>query len=228
VIAGGDPVRAAQGMDAVLERLVKPKERMILLFAPPFDSWPAKPGYIKGYLPGVRENGGQYTHAAAWMVKALALLGRGDAAQASFAQINPVAAPQDKYRGEPYVVAGDVYSNAEHPGRAGWTWYTGSSSWLYRVGLEDMPGIHRESTTLRFDPCVPASWKRFSVRYRFGKTTYLIEFDNLNGVERGVTSVLLNGITLPHTSVELHDDGQKHTLVVTMGTAKSLKIPPIT
>jgi cyclic beta-1,2-glucan synthetase len=218
VIAGGDPERAGRSMDAVMQQLVKPADRLILLFTPPFDAGPLKPGYIKGYLPGVRENGGQYTHAAAWVVKALAGLGRGDAAHAAFAQINPIAASQDKYRGEPYVVAGDVYSSHQHAGRAGWTWYTGSSSWMYRVGLEDILGIHREAASLRFNPCVPAAWKRFAVRYRFGKTLYRIEYDNTAGVQQGVASVTSNGSVLPDGVLPLVDDSKEHAIIVKLGT----------
>ncbi len=217
VIAGGNPERAALAMDAVMEQLVKPEDRLILLFTPPFDTGPLKPGYIKGYLPGVRENGGQYTHAAAWVVKALAGLGRGNEAFTAFAQINPVAAPTEKYRGEPYVVAGDVYSSKQHAGRAGWTWYTGSSSWMYRVGLEDILGIRREGASLRFDPCVPDVWKRFNVQYRFGKTLYRIEYDNTAGVQRGVASVTADGSLQTDGIVELRDDRREHGIVVKMG-----------
>ena len=180
VIAGGNRERAAQGMDAVMKTLVREEDRLILLFEPPFDKGALQPGYIKGYVPGVRENGGQYTHAGCWVVKALADLGRADEAFEAFALLDPIRATEttagvDRYRGEPYVLAGDVYSCPQHVGRAGWTWYTGSSSWLYRVGTEDILGLHRAGDRLRIEPCVPTTWPGFRVRYRFGETVYDIE-----------------------------------------------------
>jgi cyclic beta-1,2-glucan synthetase len=218
VIAGGDLERARQAMDAVMERLVKSTDRLIQLFDPPFDSGPLKPGYIKGYVPGVRENGGQYTHAAAWVVKALAMLGRGEAAGKAFALLNPVLSDPDRYRGEPYVMAGDVYSRPPHVGRAGWTWYTGSSAWLYRIGLEDMLGLRREGPVLRIEPCIPAQWKQFTVRYRFGKSLYRIECSNPKGVQCGVSCVKLDGQCVQGTCIPLTDDGREHDIVVTLGS----------
>ena len=221
VIAGGDPVRSAAAMDAVTEQLIQPEKRLILLFAPPFDSGPLKPGYIKGYVPGVRENGGQYTHAAAWVVKALAGLGRGDDAYAAFAQTNPVTSDPQVYRGEPYVVAGDVYSNPQHVGRAGWTWYTGSSAWLYRVGLEDILGVRREGNRLAFAPCVPSAWKKFSVVYRFGKSKYQIEFENPQSLQEGQVRLQLDGVSIAGSSITLSDDGQEHRVKVAMECSTS-------
>ncbi len=207
VIAGGDPHRAAAAMDAADKWLVRRTDRLLLLFDPPFDAGPLRPGYVKGYLPGVRENGGQYTHAATWAVKALAMLGRGDEAHAAFDLLNPIRMPADVYKGEPYVLAGDVYSHPPHTGRAGWTWYTGSCGWLYRVGLEDIIGLRRVGNTLRFDPCVPATWEQFTVRYHFGRTVYRIEFHNSNKVCRGVPRVSLDGRAVESGVVELTDTG---------------------
>ena len=217
VIAGGDPERAAAAMDAVSHLLVRRLDRLLLLFDPPFDAGPLRPGYIKGYLPGVRENGGQYTHAATWTVKALASLGHGDDAHAAFDLLNPVRTAPDVYKGEPYVLAGDVYSCPPHVGRGGWTWYTGSSGWLYRVGLEDVLGMRRQTDRLHFDPCVPASWEQFSVRYRFGKTVYLVDVRNPERVSRGVVRVTLDGTTADATSIPIEDTGGEHRVVVEMG-----------
>ncbi len=208
VIARGDAARSAAAMDAVVEQLVRPADRLVLLFAPPFDAGPLRPGYIKGYVPGVRENGGQYTHGAAWVVKALAMLGRGDAAHAAFAQINPVEARPDQYRGEPYVLAGDVYSRSPHVGRSGWTWYTGSSSWMYRIGLEDMLGLRRVGSALSFHPCLPPAWKKYVIRYRFGKAVYRIEYSNARNLTGGVIHAILDGKLCTDGIVPL-DDGEK-------------------
>ncbi len=217
VIAGGDPERAAAAMDAVSHLLVRRPDRLLLLFDPPFDDGPLRPGYIKGYLPGVRENGGQYTHAATWTVKALAMLGHGDDAHAAFDLLNPIRTAPDVYKGEPYVLAGDVYSCPPHVGRGGWTWYTGSSGWLYRVGLEDLLGICRQMNRLHFDPCIPATWDKFTVRYRLGKTVYVVEVRNPERVNRGVVRVTLAGSLADATSIPIEDTGGEHRVVVEMG-----------
>ena len=218
VISGvADKERAERAMSEVSRQLIERDRRLLLLFTPPFDRGPLQPGYIKGYLPGIRENGGQYTHAATWVVKALAALGRADDAYAAYSSINPVlgtTAPDGvgRYRGEPYVVAADVYSMPPHVGRAGWTWYTGSSSWLYRVGIEDLLGIRREGNVLRIEPCVPATWPSFEVHYRFGKTEYRITIANVpRGVGRNVT---VDGIMLSDPIIHLVDDGSSHTIVI--------------
>src|SRR5207253_6123460 len=159
VLAGAaDPQRVRQAMAALEEQLVRDKDRLILLFTPPFDQGKLQPGYIKGYVPGIRENGGQYTHAATWVVQATALQRRGNRALELFDLLNPVrcaATPEAvaRYRVEPYVVAADVYSNPQHLGRGGWTWYTGSAGWLYRVGLETILGFQLRGDRLRLDPC---------------------------------------------------------------------------
>ena len=214
VIAGANPERSAQAMDCALAQLSRPADRLMLLFAPPFSDGPLRPGYIKGYVPGVRENGGQYTHAAVWMVKALARLGRGDAAHAAFAQINPVQSKADQYRGEPYVLAGDVYSCANHVGRAGWSWYTGSSSWLYRIGLEDLLGLHRQGDALVFRPCVPTNWNAYSIHYRFGRAVYRIEYRNPKGLEKGDAVVILDGVACNNGMVMLIDTETTHGVTI--------------
>ena len=221
VIAGdAAPARAGAAMDAVVRRLVRPADRLILLFDPPFDAGPLRPGYIKGYVPGVRENGGQYTHAATWVVKALADLGRRADAFAAFALINPVRSTDtpagvERYRGEPYVVAGDVYGRPPHVGRAGWTWYTGSAAWLYRVGLEDILGFRRTGSRLRIEPCIPSDWSGFEVRYRFGQTVYRIEV--INGPATTPTRVTVDGVEVADGAIPLIDDGRERAVSVQLG-----------
>jgi cyclic beta-1,2-glucan synthetase len=217
VISGvADKERAERAMNEVSRQLIEPERRLLLLFTPPFDAGPLQPGYIKGYLPGIRENGGQYTHAATWVVKALATLGRANDAHAAYSHINPIlgttsADAVGRYRGEPYVVAADVYSMPPHVGRAGWTWYTGSASWLYRVGLEDLLGLRREGNVLHLEPCIPAEWPEFELRYRFGKTEYQITVTNTPR-EAGPRIVTLDGVALPDGIIHLVDDGSAHTI----------------
>src|SRR5207249_1215864 len=156
---------------------------LILLFTPPFDQGKLQPGYIKGYVPGIRENGGQYTHAATWVVQATALLGRGTRAVELFDLLNPIhhasrQAEVARYRVEPYVVAADVYSQPPHVGRGGWTWYTGSASWLYRVALETILGFHLRGNMLRIEPCIAAGWPRYELTYRYRTATYQITVEN--------------------------------------------------
>jgi cyclic beta-1,2-glucan synthetase len=224
VISGGaNPERARQAMAAVEKRLVRADDKLILLFTPPFDQGKLQPGYIKGYVPGIRENGGQYTHAAVWVVQATALLGRGTRAMELFDLLNPIlhaATPEDaaRYRVEPYVVAADVYSQAPHTGRGGWTWYTGSASWLYRVALENILGFEKRGTTLRLSLCIPAAWPRYEILYRHSSATYHIIVENPHGVERGVQSVAVDGETQADGVVRLVDDGQVHEVRVVMGS----------
>src|SRR5262249_37311294 len=180
VIAGvADPQRARQAMAAVEEFLIKGADRLILLFTPPFDAGSLHPGYIKGYVPGIRENGGQYTHAATWVVQATALLGQGTRAGELFDLLNPIRhaeSPEDvaRYKVEPYVVVADIYSLPPHTGRGGWTWYTGSAAWLYRVALENLLGFRLEGTRLRLRPCIPARWSGFQITFRHRSATYQI------------------------------------------------------
>jgi cellobiose phosphorylase len=220
VISGvADPERSCQAMDAVLRRLVKPKERLILLFDPPFDNGPLQPGYIKGYVPGIRENGGQYTHASAWVVQALALLGRGAEAAAAFDLLNPVrrttaTEETDRYRVEPYVLPGDVYSQPPHVGRGGWTWYTGSAAWLYRVGLEQILGFRKRGDRLRLAPCVRPDWQKFEITYLHGTTVFRIICDNPHRLEHGSSQIWLDGVVQPSDEIRLVDDGGTHEVRV--------------
>jgi cellobiose phosphorylase len=214
--------RAAQAMESVNKQLVKQADQMILLFTPPFDKSSHDPGYIKGYLPGVRENGGQYTHAAIWTAWAFAKLGQGDRAAELFHLLNPIShadTPEKaaRYKVEPYVIAADIYSVPPHVGRGGWTWYSGSSGWMYRLGIEAILGITRVGKSLNIDPCIPRNWPGFKADYRFGNTHYKISVENPNGVNRGIRSTSLNGNLLPDNLIPLVDDGQAHTVQVVIG-----------
>ena len=211
------------------ELLVRPDDRLILLFTPPFDATPQDPGYIKGYPPGIRENGGQYTHAAMWTAWAFSELGQGDRAESLFRLLNPILhsdSPQGaaRYRLEPYAVAADVYSVPPHVGRGGWNWYTGSAGWMYRLGLEAILGFHRQGAVLQVDPCIPAGWKGFEITWRLpgtAGTTYRIRVDNPEGVCRGVKRVTLDGKPLPRRRVPLLDDGAAHEVQVLMGSSRA-------
>jgi cyclic beta-1,2-glucan synthetase len=222
VIAGADPQRVQRAMQAVDEQLVRAPESLVLLFTPPFDATLLDPGYIKGYLPGIRENGGQYTHAAAWVVQAVALQGRGARACEIFDMLNPVLlanTPEkaDRYRVEPYVVAADVYSNSRHTGRGGWTWYTGSAAWMYRVVLESILGISVTGDLLRVCPSIPPNWPGFEVVLRRPNSTWRINVKNPNGVEAGVRSISCDGRVVQSDVVQLIDDGAEHVVEIEMG-----------
>ncbi len=224
VISGaGDPERAALALAQVEARLVDREARLVRLLAPPFDRGTLDPGYIKGYVPGVRENGGQYTHAAAWLVLAQLMLGRGDEAGELLRLLNPVhhtdtADRVQCYRVEPYVIAADVYAVAPHVGRGGWTWYTGSASWYYRVVIESLLGLTVRGATLTVNPTIPSAWPRFVLRYRHGKTHYTITVENPDGVQRGVRSMTLDGASVAGP-IALVDDGAPHALRVLLGAA---------
>ena len=213
-----------RAMQSVRDHLLLEDESLALLFTPPFDDGPTEPGYIKGYPPGVRENGGQYTHGAIWSIFAFAVLGQGDQAGALFSMLNPIghADSPDKlarYRVEPYVACADVYSVAPHVGRGGWTWYTGSGGWLYRAGLEAILGFRLQGQTLQMTPCIPAAWPGFSLVYRHGSTRYELEVDNPGHVECGVASSILDGQAVRGDPgrIELTDDGQVHRWILRMG-----------
>ncbi|BDI29892.1 hypothetical protein CCAX7_19430 [Capsulimonas corticalis] len=223
VISGaGDPARARQAMQSVLDNLVKRDDKMVLLFTPPFDKSPKDPGYIKGYLPGVRENGGQYTHGSLWVPLAFARLGDGDRAVEILRLMNPVEharTPEDvqHYKVEPYVVAADVYSLAGKAGRGGWTWYTGSAGWMYRVWLEEVLGFHLRPDALTMNPVIPKDWKEFKLTYRHKSSTYAITIDNSAGVSTGVKTVEVDGQVQIDGRIPLGDDGQTHEVRVVMG-----------
>ncbi len=223
VLSGVAPRRRAErALASVCMQLVRRDAGLIQLLTPPFDVWAVDPGYIKGYLPGVRENGGQYTHAAVWTVMALAKLGYGDQAVELFHMLNPInhtrkPADVERYRVEPYVVAADVYTHPEHTGRGGWTWYTGSSAWMYRLGLESILGLTRQGGHFAVAPCIPCSWPRFAVSWRHGGSTYRIGVENPDHVSVGVVEARLDGVLVDSSAVPLQDDGRIHTLAVVMG-----------
>ena len=231
VISGAaDPGRARRAMESVYQYLVKPGDDMLLLLTPPFDRSVPNPGYISGYLPGVRENGGQYTHAAAWCVIAYALLGDGDRAGEICSMLNPInhaatRAGAHRYKVEPYVVAADVYSEPPHIGRGGWTWYTGAAGWMYRAGIEYLLGFRLHGDHFLIDPCIPRAWQGFSLRYRRGTTRYLVRVDNPHGVSRGIAKLELDGRSLEPPRVPVVDDGATHDVRVVMGTSGDDAIP---
>jgi cyclic beta-1,2-glucan synthetase len=200
--------------------LVREDAKLLMLLTPAFDKTPHDPGYIKGYLPGVRENGAQYTHAALWSVLATALQGNGDRAFELFQMINPLShadtrAAVEIYKVEPYVVAADVYTATGHLGRGGWTWYTGSASWMYRVALEAILGFHKRGDTLFIEPQIPTSWAGYEIDYRFGKTTYAITVEQPGPREDSRRlEVVLDGRMLDGAGIPLVDDGAKHEVVV--------------
>ncbi|MEP6687992.1 MAG: glycosyl transferase family 36, partial [Gemmatimonadales bacterium] len=220
VISGaGDPMRQAQAMRSLEEFLVREDARLIMLLMPPFDETPHDPGYIKGYLPGVRENGAQYTHAALWAVLATALQGNGDRAFELFQMLNPLThtrtpAEVATYKVEPYVVAADVYTADGQLGRGGWTWYTGSASWMYRVGLEGILGLRKAGDTLHVEPRAPVGWREYTIEYRHGRSRYVIVVHNEDGEPRGPVSVLVDGVVAADGGIRLVDDGREHAVEI--------------
>jgi cyclic beta-1,2-glucan synthetase len=225
VISGAaDPERAARAMTAVGRELIRVQDGVALLFRPPFDKTSLDPGYIKGYPPGIRENGGQYTHAAVWSVMALAKLGEGDKATGLFSLLNPInhaRTPADAYRYkvEPYVVAADVYAVEPHVGRGGWTWYTGSAGWMQRAGIESILGLRILGTSLHFDPSIPKAWPGFAIALRYRSARYDIEVENPSGVSHGVVLMELDGaaVQMSQGGVSLVDDSAVHRLRVVLG-----------
>ncbi len=215
VLSGaGDPERSRMAMEAVDERLVRREHGLIQLLDPPFDKSDLNPGYIKGYVPGVRENGGQYTHAAIWAAMAFARLGDNRRAWELFTMINPInhagsAEETAVYKVEPYVVAADVYAVPPHTGRGGWTWYTGSAGWMYRLIVESLLGLRLEVDKLRFAPCLPADWQGFKMHYRYRETVYHIEVLQ-TPAENGEMRVSVDGIEQHDKTIPLVDDHKEH------------------
>jgi len=227
VLSGGAPLRRAEhAIDAVRTRLIRRDARLLLLFTPPFHESKLDPGYIKGYVPGIRENGGQYTHAALWTIMAIGALGHGDEAVEYFHMINPINRTRsrdavDQYKVEPYVVAADIYAHPSHLGRGGWTWYTGSAGWMYRTGLESILGLKRRGAALAVDPCIPASWPEYRVAWRFGRTRYEILVENPERASRGVARAELDGRPADPSAIPVLDDGGVHQVKVVMGRTPS-------
>ena len=225
VISGAaNPDRAALAMAAVNQNLYRPEEQLLLLFTPPFDHTPLDPGYIKGYPPGIRENGGQYTHAAVWSVIAFAMIGDGDKATELFSVLNPInhsrtLVGMHRYKVEPYVACADIYSTAPHVGRGGWTWYTGSAGWTYRAGLEWILGFRLRGEKLLIEPCIPTGWPGYEMTFRYHSARYEIAIENPRAVTRGVTSLELDGVMVPEATrqIDLVDDGGTHRVRVVLG-----------
>ncbi|HDL8781282.1 TPA: glycosyl transferase, partial [Yersinia enterocolitica] len=222
VLSGAaDPQRAVQAMASLEHHLIRPNDGMALLFTPPFDKTSDDPGYIKGYPPGLRENGGQYSHAAMWVIFAFAELGEGDKACDLFALLNPInhgntPAGVERYKVEPYVVAADVYSVAPHVGRGGWTWYTGSAGWMHRAGIEGILGIRREGKELVIHPCIPASWLGFEATVNLANTRYAIRVESPAQRCQGISSATLNGSPISSQSDGLRValDGGEYELII--------------
>src|SRR5712691_5256331 len=223
VLSGAVPIRFAErAMDAVRTSLIARGSKALLLLNPPFDRSAQDPGYIKGYPPGVRENGGQYTHAAVWVVMALAKLGSGDEAAEFFHMLNPVnhgrtAADVARYKTEPYVMAGDVYARQPHAGRGGWSWYTGSAGWMYRAGIESILGLRRRGETFVIAPCIPSSWSEYRISWRFLESHYEITVSNPTRRCRGVGSVTLDGVPVSAAAIPLLNDGRTHDVQIVLG-----------
>ncbi len=219
VLSGaGDAERSRQAMAAVDKRLVRRDEKIIQLLDPPFDTSEMNPGYIKGYVPGVRENGGQYTHAAIWTTMAFAALGDSKRAWELLSMINPVnhantPAGVATYKVEPYVIAADVYAVTPHTGRGGWTWYTGSAGWMYRLIVESLLGLSLEVDKLRITPCLPAEWQRFKMHYRYRETVYHISVTQTQNGSGGMV-VTADGIEQKDKTVPLVDDRREHVVEV--------------
>lgn len=218
----GDALRARQAMAAVDRRLVRREKRIIQLLDPPFDKSDLEPGYIKGYIPGVRENGGQYTHAAIWATMAFAMLGDTERAWELFAMLNPVnhgSTPESiqRYKVEPYVMCADIYGVEPHTGRGGWTWYTGAAGWMYRLTVETLLGLHLEVDHLRIAPRVPAAWDVYTIHYRFRETVYHITVRCSGATSGAVSRVTVDGSELPDSRIPLVDDRQDHTVEVYLG-----------
>jgi cyclic beta-1,2-glucan synthetase len=226
VLSGAAPLaRADRAMDSVRTHLVRRGAQVLLLLTPPFDRSQPDPGYIKGYAPGIRENGGQYTHAALWAVMAVARLGSGDEAVELFHMINPInhsrtPAAAQRYKVEPYVVAADVYAHPAHTGRGGWTWYTGSAGWMHRVGLEAILGLRLRGDAFELDPCIPTVWPGYGLSWRFGRTRYEITVENPEGRCRGVAEAQLDGEPVDSRRIPLRDDGAEHRVRLVIGTAR--------
>ncbi len=227
VLSGAVPLRFAdRAIDAVRTHLIRRGHQVALLLTPPFDRSAQEPGYVKGYPPGVRENGGQYTHAALWVVMAMARLGSGDEAMELFHMLNPVnhtrtAADVDRYKAEPYVVAGDVSAHPAHAGRGGWSWYTGSAGWMYRAGLESILGLRRRGLSFEVEPCIPSSWPEYKIVWRLGGTSYDITVRNPEGRCRGVREAELDGRAVDSRAIPIVDDGGTHRVVVTLGSRQN-------
>jgi cyclic beta-1,2-glucan synthetase len=225
-------VRAQRAINAVRTHLMRRDAQLVLLLTPPFDRMRHDPGYIKGYLPGIRENGGQYTHAVAWAIMALARLGMGDEAMELFHMINPInhtrtAGAVEKYRVEPYAIAADVYAHPMHIGRGGWTWYTGSAGWMYQAAVRAVLGIQRNGSTLRIDPCIPAIWPQYSLQCTIGRTRYRLSVSNPDHRSCGVASATVDGSVVDANAIPIVDDGAEHEITIVLGVSATAGHVPL-
>ncbi len=222
VISGaGDNDKKYISMESLENHLVDKQNGVIKLLYPAFEKSKLEPGYIKSYLPGVRENGGQYTHAAIWSIIAWAILGFGDKATEYFKIINPIEHTKtleavNRYKVEPYVIAADVYGVGNLLGRGGWTWYTGSSSWMYKAGIEYILGLKIIDETLWLKPSIPVEWKEYSIRYEYKSSVYNIKVRNPNAKNTGVEKFILNGEEIEEKRVKLIDNGKINEIEVIM------------
>ena len=218
---GAQQDRAKTAMESVKRFLVKENDQIILLLTPPFDKMEPNPGYIRAYIPGIRENGGQYTHASVWTVIAFAKLGLGDTAYKLFKMLNPINHTLThteilKYKNEPYVMSADIYSTSPHNGRAGWSWYTGAAGWMYQAGIEWILGIKKYGEMLEIDPVIPKEWDTYSIIYRYKGSKYNITVNNPNGTDKGIAKVTVDGTELSDKFIHLVDDGNDHQVYVLM------------
>jgi cyclic beta-1,2-glucan synthetase len=233
VLSGGaQPNRAERAMHAVRAHLVRRDAQLVLLLTPPFDRTPLDPGYIKGYVPGVRENGGQYTHAAVWTVLALAHLGMGNEAMELFHMINPLnhtrtAEGVERYRAEPYALAADVYSHPMHVGRGGWTWYTGSAGWMYQAAIRGLLGLRRNGTTISVNPCIPTVWSHYALDLKIGLTRYRFIVSNPEHRSQGIAAAELDGVAVDPLAIPLHDDDRDHEVRIVLGAERGTGVPVI-
>jgi cyclic beta-1,2-glucan synthetase len=228
-----DTARAQQALKSLEDYLIDRENGLIRLLTPPFNSDEFEPGYIKGYLPGVRENGGQYTHAAAWVIIAFAQLGQGNKALEAYDLINPINhtgnfRDYSRYKVEPYVMAADVYSVYPHNGKGGWTWYTGSAGWMIRAGLEHILGFKKTGSFLIIDPCIPTHWGSYTLTYQYLTSTYTILIENPEGLNKGIKKIFVDGMLIAGNQISLMDDGLTHEVSVIMGITKTLEVDRLT
>jgi cyclic beta-1,2-glucan synthetase len=219
VLSGaGSPDRSRMAMESLNNRLVRREDLLVQLLDPPFDKSNLNPGYIKGYVPGVRENGGQYTHAAIWVAMAFSKLGDNKKAWEIFSMINPInhaRTPEEvaRYKVEPYVVAADVYALSPHIGRGGWTWYTGSAGWMYRLIIESLLGLRLEIDKLYIEPCIPPDWDTYKMYYRYRGTVYQIVVTQMHDANTK-SSIILDGLECQGNFIQMIDDRKKHYVEV--------------
>ena len=228
VLSGAaQPRRVERALNAVRAHLVRRDAQLVLLLTPPFDRMTRDPGYIKGYLPGIRENGGQYTHAALWVVIALARLGMGDEAMELFHLLNPINHARsgegvERYKAEPYAVPADVYAHPMHVGRGGWTWYTGSAGWMYQAAVQALLGLRRLGSTISIKPCIPTVWPEYSLVWRVGRSRYRFVVSNPDHLSKAIARAQLDGADVDPAAIPLVDDGEEHLVSVLLGSESTL------